>query len=140
IEGNVYATGGITALGVSNNATTSNNVDFTFRSVTANTFNVMDSIQLSNTLKLRRNGDDVVLVNINSNVNPSLYLGDGQEYYINANGIGYFNNLSCDTLNVPGGGENFQIVNLNNTCFSIQFTHNGKTYTFTPSESNVSVI
>ncbi|MDY4108880.1 MAG: hypothetical protein SOY40_04450, partial [Bacilli bacterium] len=47
IEGNVYATGGITALGVSNNATTSNNVDFTFRSVTANTFNVMDSIQLS---------------------------------------------------------------------------------------------
>lgn len=34
IEGNVYATGGITALGVSNNATT-NNVDFTFRSVTA---------------------------------------------------------------------------------------------------------
>lgn len=35
IEGNVYATGGITALGVSNSATTSNNVDFTFRSVTA---------------------------------------------------------------------------------------------------------
>lgn len=35
IEGNVYATGGITALGVSNNATTSNNLDFTFRSVTS---------------------------------------------------------------------------------------------------------
>lgn len=35
IEGNVYATGGITALGVSNSATTSNNVDFTFRSVTS---------------------------------------------------------------------------------------------------------
>lgn len=35
IEGNVYATGGITALGVSNSATTSNNVDFTFKSVTA---------------------------------------------------------------------------------------------------------
>ena len=35
IEGNIYATGGITALGVSNNATTSNNVDFTFKSVTA---------------------------------------------------------------------------------------------------------
>lgn len=34
IEGNVYATGGITALGVSNSATTSNNVDFTFKSVT----------------------------------------------------------------------------------------------------------
>lgn len=35
IEGNVYATGGITALGVSNSATTSNNVDFTFKSVTS---------------------------------------------------------------------------------------------------------
>lgn len=35
IEGNVYATGGITSLGVSNSATTSNNVDFTFNSVTA---------------------------------------------------------------------------------------------------------
>lgn len=35
IEGNVYATGGITALGVSNSATTSNNLDFTFKSVTA---------------------------------------------------------------------------------------------------------
>lgn len=35
IEGNVYATGGVTALGVSNSATTSNNVDFTFKSVTA---------------------------------------------------------------------------------------------------------
>lgn len=35
IEGNLYATGGITALGVSNSSTTSNNVDFTFKSVTA---------------------------------------------------------------------------------------------------------
>nr|DAO92887.1 MAG TPA: hypothetical protein [Caudoviricetes sp.] len=35
INGSVYATGGITALGVSNNATTSNNLDFTFRSITA---------------------------------------------------------------------------------------------------------
>lgn len=35
INGSVYATGGITALGVSNSATTSNNLDFTFRSVTS---------------------------------------------------------------------------------------------------------
>lgn len=35
IEGNLYSTGGITALGVSNSATTSNNLDFTFKSVTA---------------------------------------------------------------------------------------------------------
>ena len=36
IDDSVYATGGITALGVSNNATTSNNVDLTFRRVTIN--------------------------------------------------------------------------------------------------------
>ena len=138
IEGNVYATGGITALGVSNNATTSNNVDFTFRSVTANTFNVMDSIQLSDALKLRRNGDDIILVNINSNVDPSLYLGDGQNYYIDANGIGYFNNLSCDILNVPGGTRNFQIVDVNDTSFTIKFTYGSRTYQFTPSVVGIS--
>ena len=46
IEGNVYATGGITALGVSNNSTTSNNVDFTFRSVTINSTN-QNKVQLT---------------------------------------------------------------------------------------------
>lgn len=141
IEGNVYATGGITALGVSNNATTSNNVDFTFRSVTANTFNVINSIQLSDNLNLSRDTNDICLNNIDGNEHY-LYLDgvDVENYFISSKGDGYFKNLSCTYLNVPGGGENFQIVNLNNTCFSIQFTHNGKTYTFTPSESNVSVI
>lgn len=59
IEGNVYATGGITALGVSNNATTSNNVDFTFRSVTSPTYKFNNGSHLTvastyniNTLKL----------------------------------------------------------------------------------------
>lgn len=59
IEGNVYATGGITALGVSNNATTSNNVDFTFKSVTSPTYNFSNRSYLTeastgsiNTLKL----------------------------------------------------------------------------------------
>lgn len=46
IEGNIYATGGITALGVSNNATTSNNVDFTFRSVSINGTK-QDKVQLT---------------------------------------------------------------------------------------------
>lgn len=46
IEGNVYATGGITALGVSNSATTSNNVDFTFRSVSINGTK-QDKVQLT---------------------------------------------------------------------------------------------
>ena len=63
IEGNVYATGGITALGVSNNATTSNNVDFTFRSVTSPTYKfnngsylTEESINNIHTLKLYHTG------------------------------------------------------------------------------------
>lgn len=138
IEGNVYATGGITALGVSNNATTSNNVDFTFKSVTENTFDVMDSIRLSNALKLRRNGDDIELICIDSNTNPSLYLGDSQNYYIDANGAGYFNQLFCDILNVPGG-DDFKIINADDRSFTISFEYNGKTYHFTPSDANVGV-
>lgn len=138
IEGNVYATGGITALGVSNNATTSNNVDFTFKSVTANTFDVIDSIRLSNALKLRRSGDDIELICIDSNANPSLFLGDGQNYYIDANGAGKFNYLSCDNFHLPGA-DNFKIVNQGRTTFTIQFEYNGKTYLFTPSVGNVSV-
>lgn len=55
IEGNVYATGGITALGVSNNATTSNNVDFTFRSVTITGNN---NVQLTDDgLRVSKSGD-----------------------------------------------------------------------------------
>lgn len=49
IEGNVYATGGITALGVSNSATTSNNVDFTFKSVTSPTYEFSNGSYLTET-------------------------------------------------------------------------------------------
>lgn len=138
IEGNVYATGGITALGVSNSATTSNNVDFTFKSVTANTFNVIDSIQLSDGLKLNRNVGDIDLVSIDGNVN-SLYLdGEAESYYLSSDGDAYFSTLGCETFNLPGA-DDFKIVDLNNTGFSIKFTYNGKTYKFTPSEGSVSV-
>lgn len=138
IEGNVYATGGITALGVSNNATTSNNVDFTFKSVTANTFNVIDSIQLSDDLKLSRNVGDIDLISINGNVN-SLYLdGEAESYYLSSDGSAYFSTLSCEVFNFSGAND-FKIVDSNNTGFSIQFTFGGKTYTFTPSESSVTV-
>lgn len=141
IEGNVYATGGITALGVSNSATTSNNVDFTFKSVTANTFNVKDSIQLSDSLVLNRDGDDAYLANTDSANEHYIYIdGDNSTYYISSpQGDGYFNNLYCSILNVPGGGGNFQIIDLTDTTFTIQFQHNGKIYQFTPSEGNVSV-
>lgn len=138
INGSVYATGGITALGVSNNATTSNNVDFTFKSVTANTFNVIDSIQLSDGLKLSRNVGDIDLISINGNVN-SLYLdGEAESYYLSSDGSAYFSTLGCEVFNFSGAND-FKIVDSNNTGFSIQFTFGGKTYTFTPSESSVTV-
>ena len=138
IEGNVYATGGITALGVSNNATTSNNVDFTFRSVTANTFNVMNSIQLTNALKLCRNGDDIDLVSIDR---QEYYLnldGDVGNYYLSTTGEASFSNLNCGTLNFAGV-TNFKIVDANDTGFNIQFEYGGRTYKFFPSNANVSV-
>lgn len=138
IEGNVYATGGITALGVSNNATTSNNVDFTFRSVTANTFNVMDSIQLSYGLKLERNAGDFDLVSTDGNVNSFYFDGNNENYYLNTRGEAFFSNLDCEYLSFSGV-SNFKIVNAGSTTFTIQFEYNSKTYQFTPSEGSVTV-
>lgn len=139
IEGNVYATGGITALGVSNNATTSNNVDFTFRSVTANTFNVKNSIQLSNSLSLVKYGNDVYLGSTDVS-NPNYIYLDGmdQNYYLDSQGDAYFNSLDCDVLNFTGA-SNFEIVDANDVSFAIQFTYNNKTYRFTPSSDSVTV-
>lgn len=137
IEGNVYATGGITALGVSNNVT-SNNVDFTFKSVTANTFNVMNSIQLSDNLKLSRNGDDFDLISIDTTEHYMYFDGEAENYYLSSNGNGYFSDLDCDSFNF-GGVKNFEIVDANDTGFNIQFNYNGKTYKFFPSEGSISV-
>ena len=138
IEGNVYATGGITALGVSNNATTSNNVDFTFRSVTANTFNVIDSIQLSDGLKLKRNVGDFDLISTNGNVNCFYLDGVTEEYYLSSNGSAWFNSLNCDIFNFSGV-TNFEIINADNRGFTISFEYGGRTYHFTPSEGNLSI-
>ena len=74
IEGNVYATGGITALGVSNNATTSNNVDFTFRSVTINGTH-QNKVQLT----------DDGLVFYNQDVTIAYYKKDSIGLYDSAN-------------------------------------------------------
>lgn len=146
IEGNVYATGGITALGVSNNATTSNNVDFTFKSVTANTFNVMNVIQLSDTLNLNRDGNDLYLASTDV-VSPSYIYLDGMDknYSLDSQGDAHFNSLSCDYLIVPGAvpeakAVGFQIINVTETTFTIQFDCRDHTYQFTPSEDTVIVI
>lgn len=143
LEGNVYATGGITALGVSNSATTSNNLDFTFKSVTANsvtanTFNVKDSIQISDKLVLNRDHDDVYLASSSIGTYYMYLDGNDKNYYLTSNGDAHFNNLSCDYLDIPGA-ENFKIVDITSTGFNIQFTYNGKTYKFYPSESEITV-
>lgn len=137
IEGNVYATGGITALGVSNNATTSNNVDFTFKSVTANTFNVINSIQISDSLKLNRSGDDAYLSSQDGTYH-SIYLDEASTYNIDSNGDAFFNSLHCDILSFSGA-SNFEIVDAGSTTFTIRFIYNNKTYQFTPSEGSVTI-
>lgn len=140
IEGNVYATGGITALGVSNSATTSNNLDFTFKSVTADTFNVKNSIQISDSLELNRDGEDVYLSSSNTNTSHFIYLdGTDRNYYLNSYGGAYFNSLTCDSALSFSGVTNFDIVEITNNGFCIQFEYNGKTYRFIPSEGSVTV-
>lgn len=140
IEGNVYATGGITALGVSNSATTSNNLDFTFKSVTANTFNVENSIQLSDVLELNRDGEDVYLSSSNTNTSHFIYLdGTDRNYYLNSYGGAYFNSLTCDSALSFSGVTDFDIVEITDNGFCIQFEYNGKTYRFIPSEGSVTV-
>lgn len=139
IEGNLYATGGITALGVSNSATTSNNVDFTFKSVTANTFNVKNSIQISDKLELVKYIDDVYLSNTDSSNEHYIYLdGNDRNYYLNSSGSAYINDLTCDSLNISSV-ENFEIVDITSTGFNIQFTYGGKTYKFYPSDAEITV-
>lgn len=138
IEGNVYAIGGITALGVSNSATTSNNVDFTFKSVTANTFNIINSIQLSDSLKLNRDGSDVYLSS-NDGTSHNIYLDAvDKNYYLTSDGSTYFNSVNCDILSF-NGVDNFEIVDANDKSFYIRFNYNGKTYKFFASEGSVIV-
>lgn len=74
IEGNVYATGGITALGVSNSATTSNNLDFTFNSVTI-PGNKQNKVQLT----------DEGLTFVDQDVTKAYYKKDSISLYDSAN-------------------------------------------------------
>ena len=144
IEGNVYATGGITALGVSNNATTSNNVDFTFRSVTINGTN-------QNKVKLIDEG----LVFYTQNIINAYYKKDSIGLYDSANNacckiFGFTNSkfvFDPDRYNVVirfntaiecSTNENTLIVGNNSIngyiVFSagstMTFNHNNKNYSF----------
>lgn len=112
------------------------NADFTFKSVTANTFNVINSIQLSDSISLSRNGTDVYLVD--DTRNSSIYLdGYNETYFIDSRGNAFFNYLDCDSLSFSGA-SNFEIVDADDYSFTIRFEYGGRTYKFTP--SNVAVI
>lgn len=73
IEGNLYTTGGITALGVSNSTTTTNNVDFTFKSVTSPTYKFTNGSYLTETSK----NNDRVLELYHVDSNQLIVLEDG---------------------------------------------------------------
>lgn len=139
IEGNLYATGGITALGVSNSTTTSDNIDFTFKSVTANTFNVTEILQISDSLTLNRDGDDAYLASTESNPHYIYLDGSGGNYYLSSDGDVTCGTLECVYLNISGT-SNFEINSISGNSFNMQFDFGGKTYIFTPPEGSIRVI
>lgn len=134
IEGNVYATGGITALGVSNNATTSNNVDFTFRSVTSkrniiyadddNPFKIYPKNHTINPLTFNYNGRNWKIYDENFEY---LYL-QTSECYIDSDGWVYSPNFICNVGgNMSLDGANFSLGGTDNDV-NVTFYYNGSPY------------
>lgn len=144
IEGNLYATGGITALGVSNSATTSNNVDFTFKSVTI-PGNKQDKFQLTNEglvfniqddIKAYYKKDSIALYDSANdscvtvfNFTDSQLKFDPEEYGLDI----YFNTaMSCNTeentLDIGIGASAGYIVFRGQS--TMRFIYNNRTFNF----------
>lgn len=134
IEGNVYATGGITALGVSNSATTSNNVDFTFNSVTSkrniiyaddNTpFKIYPKKDTNNSLTFNYNGRNWKIYDENF---EDLYL-QGGECHIDSDGWIYSPQFLCDENgNMSLDGANFRLGDTDQNV-NVTFYYNGSPY------------
>ena len=144
IDGSVYATGGITALGVSNNATTSNNVDSTFRSVTI-PGNRQNKVQLTDEGLVFYNHDVTIAYYKNNSIGlydsvndacckifgfaDSMLTFDPGNYAYN---IVFNNGLSCytdeNTLNVGSNGNIGYIHFYSGS--TMTFNHNNKNYSF----------
>lgn len=133
IEGNVYATGGITALGVSNNATTSNNVDFTFRSVTSKRniiyaddnmpFKIYPKNNTDNPLTFMYNGKNW---NIYDDNLENLILQSG--CIIDSDGWVYSPQFSCnENGNMELDGASFHLGDTDNNV-DVVFYYNGSSY------------
>lgn len=133
IEGNVYATGGITALGVSNSATTSNNVDFTFKSVTAkkNTiyasddypFEIYPKDNTENPLKFKYQSYNWHIFDDNYG---DLYLQTG--CHVDSDGWVYSIQFrSSENGDMSLDGSTFELGDTNNNV-NVVFTYNGSKY------------
>lgn len=132
IEGNVYATGGITALGVSNSATTSNNVDFTFNSVTSkrniiysnddNPFKIYPKNNTDNSLTFNYNGNNWNIYD--ENFENLLLQGnciiDSDGWVHSPQFLGEYGKMSLDDYNFRLGDEN--------TDATVVFYYNGSSY------------
>lgn len=133
IEGNVYATGGITALGVSNNATTSNNVDFTFNSVTSKRNIIYSDDNYPFKIYPKNNTDNPLIIyndgshwNIYDDNYENLILQSG--CIIDSDGWVCSPQFSCtDGGNMNLDGCSFHLGNADNNV-DVVFYYNGSSY------------
>ena len=133
IEGNVYATGGITALGVSNNATTSNNVDFTFNSVTSKR-NIIYAVDNAPFKIYPKNNTNTPLIFSHNGVNWNIYDDDTNDIHlqgsctIDSDGWVFSPKfLSNENGRMSLDGSSFYLGDTNNNV-NVVFTYNGSKY------------
>lgn len=133
IEGNVYATGGITALGVSNNATTSNNVDFTFKSVTSKRNIIYADDNVPFKIYPKNNTEAALLFRYNGK-NWSIYDDNYEDLYLQAechidsDGWIYSPQFLCyENGNMELNGASFHLGDTDNNV-DVVFYYNGSSY------------
>lgn len=133
IEGNIYATGGITALGVSNNATTSNNVDFTFGSVTSKRNIIYADDNVPFKIYPKNNTKAALLFSYNGK-NWSIYNDNYEDLYLQAechidsDGWIYSTQFLCyENGNMELDGASFHLGDTDNNV-DVVFYYNGSSY------------
>ena len=133
IEGNIYATGGITALGVSNNATTSNNVDFTFGSVTSKRNIIYADDNVPFKIYPKNNTKAALLFSYNGK-NWSIYDDNYEDLYLQAechidsDGWIYSPKFCCyEYGNMELDGASFHLGDTDNNV-DVVFYYNGSSY------------
>ncbi len=133
INGSVYATGGITALGVSNNATTSNNLDFTFKSVTSKRNIIYADDDVPFKIYPKYNTDSPLIFS-NSGTNWNIYDDGNNDIHlqsfcrIDSDGWVFSPQfLSDENGRMSLDGSSFYLGDENNNV-NVVFTYNGSQY------------